>query len=87
MASIAIVLSFDKIRDRRGKIANLRIASPAQGLGRPSSEVGSATKLRRALDNLPHGCLTRHHIAPSLRKSAACTSSDRPVLLFFLPFG
>ena len=34
-----------------------------------------------------HGCLTRHHIAPSLRKSAACTSSHGPVWLFFLRCG
>jgi hypothetical protein len=32
-------------------------------------------------------CLSRHHIAPSLRKSAACTSSHGPVWLFFLRCG
>jgi len=36
------------------------------------------------LTQRPQSCLSRHHIAPTERKSAACGSSHGPVLLFFL---
>jgi hypothetical protein len=42
------------------------------------------TEATDVLKNKSQGRLTRHHIAPSLRKSAAGTSSRRPVFLFFL---
>jgi len=45
------------------------------------------SEMRHALNDRPHERLSRHHIAPAPRKSAACTSSHGPVWLFILRCG
>lgn len=73
-----------RARRRRSNRSYARRNNVVRILSQTFRSPGEATDVLKAKSQR---CLSRHHIAPSLRKSAACTSSHGPVLLFFLRCG